>query len=179
MAIFGFILKNISFSPTKWWHLWHWSWAEWKSAGLWSVPNGYPISDPNPKFFFQYSIRTQFVFKIIGYFGYRVFQNTMFLTWKTASRSKRYWPISSSIIFIWLNWTSHYFIVLWANFIGTLFHYYITPVFLWVLQCHYGKLFPPKQNKCEKRKANMWEFYPILGKIRPGKSVTFSIYVGG
>ena len=37
--------------------------------------------------FFQYPIRTRFVFKIIGYFGYRVFQKTIFLTWKTLSRS--------------------------------------------------------------------------------------------
>ena len=39
--------------------------------------------------FFQYPIRTRFVFKIFGYFGYRVFQNTMFLTWKMASRSNK------------------------------------------------------------------------------------------
>ena len=37
--------------------------------------------------FFQYPIHTRFVFKIIGYFGYRVFQKTIFLTWKTLSRS--------------------------------------------------------------------------------------------
>ena len=90
----------------------------------------YPTRTRN---FFQYPIRTRFVFKIIGYFGYRVFQNNMFLTWKTAPRSTRYWPISSYIIFIWLNWTSQYFIVLWANFMGTLLHYYITHVFPWVL----------------------------------------------
>ena len=34
--------------------------------------------------FFQYPICTRFVFKIIGYFGYRVFQKTMFFKWKTA-----------------------------------------------------------------------------------------------
>ena len=55
-----------------------------------------PIPNSNQNIF-QYPIHTQFVFKIIGYFGYRVFQNTMFLTWKTALRSNK---ISSYIIFI-------------------------------------------------------------------------------
>ena len=63
--------------------------------------------------FFQYPIRTRFVFKIIGYFGYRVFQKTMFLTWKTASRRVK---ILTNILFIWLSWTGHYFNILWANF---------------------------------------------------------------
>ena len=39
---------------------------------------------PRTRSFFQYPIRTRFVFKIIGYFGYRVFQKTMFFKWKTA-----------------------------------------------------------------------------------------------
>ena len=50
--------------------------------------------------FYQYPIHTRFIFKIIGYFGYRVFQNPIFLTRKTAPRSykilTKYHLISSS-----------------------------------------------------------------------------------
>ena len=86
--------------------------------------------------FSQYPICTRFVLKIIGYFGYRVFQNTMFLTWKTASRSNK---VLTNIIFIW---KIHYNNVSCANFNGILLHNSITPVFLWVLHiCYYGKRF--------------------------------------
>ena len=82
--------------------------------------------------FFPYPIRTRFIFKVIGYVGYRVFQKTMFLTRKTASRS---YKISNNIIFCHIHLTNmdwSLLIVLWDNFNGTL-HNYVTLVFLWVL----------------------------------------------
>ena len=42
---------------------------------------------------FQYPIRTRLIFKIIGYFGYRVLEKTRFLTW-THVRLFEYWPFS-------------------------------------------------------------------------------------
>ena len=36
-----------------------------------------------------------------------------------------------------------------------------------------------KQISMWKGKVNMWEFHPIFGKKKPGKSGTFCIYVGG
>ena len=38
---------------------------------------GYPTRTRN---IFQYPIRTRIIFKIIGYFGYRVIEETRFLT---------------------------------------------------------------------------------------------------
>ena len=82
--------------------------------------------------FFQYPIRTRFVFKIIGYFGYRVFQKTMFLTWKMPLRS--YKKLTNIILYhLYLTKLDcHYFNVLWANCNGNLLHNYIIPVFPWV-----------------------------------------------
>ena len=40
-------------------------------------PNGYPIPDPNPKFLSIPEPDPIFFFKIIGYFGYRVFQKIL------------------------------------------------------------------------------------------------------
>ena len=64
--------------------------------GLQQGPTGtrYPTQTRS---FFQYPIRTRFVFIIIVYFRYRVFQKTIFLTWKTLSRS---YKILTNIIFI-------------------------------------------------------------------------------
>ena len=42
---------------------------------------------------FQYPIRTRYIFKIIGYFGFRVLEKTRFLTW-THVRLFQYWPFS-------------------------------------------------------------------------------------
>ena len=83
--------------------------------------------------FFQYLICTRFIFKIIGYFGYRVFQKTMFLTWKMPFRS---YKILTNIILYHLYLTKlycHYFNVLWANCNGNLLHNFIIHMFPWVL----------------------------------------------
>ena len=117
-----------------------------KLASHWQCPTGtrYPT---RTRSFFQYPIRTRFVFKIIGYFGYRVFHKTMFLTWKMPLRS---YKILTNIILYHLYLTKldcHYFNVLWANCNGNLLHNYIIPVFPWVLYI-YGKLYPsPNWNK--------------------------------
>ena len=79
--------------------------------------------------FFQYPIRTRFNFKIIGYFGYRVFHKTMFLTRKSTSRS---YKILINIILYHLHLAKMDWL-LWANFNGTLLHNYVTLVFPWVL----------------------------------------------
>ena len=96
--------------------------------------------------FFGYPICTRFVFKIIGYFGYRVFQKNMFLTWKCHNGATKYWLISSCIIFIWLNWTVITLMYCGrANFNGNLISLLC---FHWFSICYYGKLFTaPNWNK--------------------------------
>ena len=109
-------------------------------CGYWWWKGRYPLQCPTgtryptrTRSFFQYPIRTRFVFKIIGYFGYRVFQKTMFLTWKTASRSYKILTIEYHLLSSLFDYTDHYFDVLWANFNRTLLHNCVILVFQWVL----------------------------------------------
>ena len=71
------------------WGVTEWEWVKLPNAtnstsGQGPTGTRYPTQTRS---FFQYPIRTRFFLKIIGYFGYRVFQKTIFLTWKTLSRS--------------------------------------------------------------------------------------------
>ena len=109
--------------------------------------------------FFQYPIRTRFVFKIIGYFGYRVFHKTMFLTWKMPLRS---YKILTNIILYHLYLTKldcHYFNVLWANCNGNLLHNYIIPVFPWVLYMgsYIRHQIETRLSTMEEQHRSLWE----------------------
>ena len=53
-----------------------------------STLNRYPTRTRN---FLQYPIHTRLIFKIFGYFGYKVLEKTRFLTW-THVRLFKYWP---------------------------------------------------------------------------------------
>ena len=102
------------------------------NMGLTTGPNGYPIPDPNPKFFsipdpYPICFQNHRVFRVSGIAENYIFDMENVV--KELQDINLYHLISSSFDYTILI----IFHILWSYFIGTLFHDYATLVLPWVL----------------------------------------------
>ena len=100
----------------KWLEPWTPLMAQHKVKSSWPVPNGYPIPDPNPKFFsipdpYPICFQNHRVFRVSGISESYVFDMENCI--KMLQVVDLYHLISSSF-----DWTGHYFNALWTNFNG-------------------------------------------------------------